>query len=185
MTPEREARIKKGFKLQAGGPGSSDGKIVHDPHNISAVMRTCDAVGVQDVYILNTAISRHHKFGKKKLCQRHGVAHHPPVRQYLRLHGSHKKNGTVKYTPHTWAHNPNLFTICTWRKTLPWFLVMKHAGHYRGVPCVLRWQLHHPTGGAWCSRLIFLWPVPLLCTRPYRQRQLAGCYNGGAHLARE
>ncbi|NND09516.1 MAG: RNA methyltransferase [Saprospiraceae bacterium] len=27
---------------------------VHDPHNISAVMRTCDAVGICDVYILNT-----------------------------------------------------------------------------------------------------------------------------------
>jgi tRNA (guanosine-2'-O-)-methyltransferase len=25
---------------------------VFDPHNISAVMRTCDAVGVQDIYIL-------------------------------------------------------------------------------------------------------------------------------------
>ena len=29
---------------------------VFDPHNISAVMRTCDAVGVQDIYILNTKI---------------------------------------------------------------------------------------------------------------------------------
>lgn len=38
---------------------------VHDPHNISAVLRTCDAVGVQDVYILNTTIPRHKKFGKQ------------------------------------------------------------------------------------------------------------------------
>ena len=29
---------------------------VFDPHNISAVMRTCDAVGVQEIYILNTKI---------------------------------------------------------------------------------------------------------------------------------
>ena len=27
---------------------------VFDPHNISAVMRTCDAVGVEEIYILNT-----------------------------------------------------------------------------------------------------------------------------------
>ena len=27
---------------------------VFDPHNISAVMRTCDAVGVQELFILNT-----------------------------------------------------------------------------------------------------------------------------------
>src|SRR5437764_5929944 len=36
-----------------------------DPHNISAVMRTCDAVGVQDVYVLNTRIPRHKKFGPR------------------------------------------------------------------------------------------------------------------------
>jgi len=38
---------------------------VFDPHNISAVMRTCDAVGVQDIYILNTKIPRHKKWGAK------------------------------------------------------------------------------------------------------------------------
>ncbi len=38
---------------------------VSDPHNISAVMRTCDAVGVQDIYILNTIIDNHKKWGAK------------------------------------------------------------------------------------------------------------------------
>jgi len=38
---------------------------VFDPHNISAVMRTCDAVGVQEIYILNTKIPRHKKWGPR------------------------------------------------------------------------------------------------------------------------
>lgn len=38
---------------------------VHDPHNISAVMRTCDAVGIQEIYILNSHIPEHKKFGAK------------------------------------------------------------------------------------------------------------------------
>ena len=38
---------------------------VTDPHNISAVMRTCDAVGVQDLYILNSRIGLHEKWGAK------------------------------------------------------------------------------------------------------------------------
>ena len=38
---------------------------VFDPHNISAVMRTCDAVGIQDIYILNTKIPTHKKWGAK------------------------------------------------------------------------------------------------------------------------
>jgi tRNA (guanosine-2'-O-)-methyltransferase len=36
---------------------------VHDPHNISAVFRTCDAIGVQDVFVLTTVIPRHKKYG--------------------------------------------------------------------------------------------------------------------------
>lgn len=36
---------------------------VFDPHNISAVMRTCDCVGIQDIYVLNTKIPRHQKWG--------------------------------------------------------------------------------------------------------------------------
>lgn len=36
---------------------------VHDPHNISAVMRSCDAVGIQEIYVLNTNIPQHTKWG--------------------------------------------------------------------------------------------------------------------------
>ena len=38
---------------------------VFDPHNISAVMRSCDAVGVQEIYVLNTKIPPHDKWGKR------------------------------------------------------------------------------------------------------------------------
>src|SRR5215213_4868266 len=38
---------------------------VFDPHNVSAVMRSCDAVGVQEIYVLNTKIARHKKWGTR------------------------------------------------------------------------------------------------------------------------
>lgn len=38
---------------------------VFDPHNISAVMRTADAVGIQDIFILNNKIPPHRKWGAK------------------------------------------------------------------------------------------------------------------------
>lgn len=44
---------------------------IFDPHNISAVMRTCDAVGVQDIYILNTRIPPHKKWGAKSSSSAH------------------------------------------------------------------------------------------------------------------
>lgn len=64
MTPERRKRIIEVLKKR-----QPDLTVVlenvSDPHNISAVMRTCDAVGIQDIYILNTKIPRHKKWGAK------------------------------------------------------------------------------------------------------------------------
>ena len=44
---------------------------VHDPHNISAVMRSCDAVGVQEIYVLNTKIPQHTKWGERSSSSAH------------------------------------------------------------------------------------------------------------------
>lgn len=38
---------------------------VFDPHNISAVMRSCDAVGIQEIYVLTNKIPRHKKWGSR------------------------------------------------------------------------------------------------------------------------
>jgi len=64
MTPERMKRLtdvlaKRQFDLTIVLEN------VTDPHNISAVMRTCDAVGIQEIHILNTRIPRHKKWGSK------------------------------------------------------------------------------------------------------------------------
>src|SRR5215470_117223 len=64
MTPERKARLLSVLQKR-----QNDLTVVlenvFDPHNISAVMRTCDAVGIQEVYVLNSRIARHKKWGAK------------------------------------------------------------------------------------------------------------------------
>lgn len=64
MTPERKEKLTNVLARR-----QMDITVVlenvFDPHNISAVMRTCDAVGVQEIYILNTRIPRHKKWGAK------------------------------------------------------------------------------------------------------------------------
>lgn len=64
MTPERYERL-----LSVLNKRQNDLTVVlenvFDPHNISAVMRTCDAVGIQELYVLNTKIPRHKKWGAK------------------------------------------------------------------------------------------------------------------------
>jgi tRNA (guanosine-2'-O-)-methyltransferase len=64
MTPERYNRLS-GVLNKRQPDLTVVLENVFDPHNISAVMRTCDAVGVQEIYILNTKIPRHKKWGAK------------------------------------------------------------------------------------------------------------------------
>lgn len=64
MTSERSEKLLKVLRQRQAGL-TVVMENVQDPHNISAVMRTCDAVGIQDVYILNTKIPRHLKFGPR------------------------------------------------------------------------------------------------------------------------
>ncbi len=64
MTPERTKRLND--VLDKRQPALTVVlENVEDPHNISAVMRTCDSVGIQDLYILNTRIAKHKKWGAK------------------------------------------------------------------------------------------------------------------------
>ena len=64
MTPERQERLRSVLNKRQNNI-TVVLENVFDPHNISAVMRTCDAVGIQDIYVLNTKIARHKKFGQK------------------------------------------------------------------------------------------------------------------------
>jgi tRNA (guanosine-2'-O-)-methyltransferase len=64
MTPERKERLLSVLNKRQNNI-TVVLENVFDPHNISAVMRTCDAVGIQDIYVLNTKIARHKKWGQK------------------------------------------------------------------------------------------------------------------------
>ncbi len=64
MTPERRERLT-GVLNKRQPDLTVVLENVQDPHNISAVMRTCDAVGIQEIYVLNNKIPRHKKWGAK------------------------------------------------------------------------------------------------------------------------
>ncbi len=64
MTPERKQRLTSVLHKRQGNI-TVVLENVFDPHNISAVMRTADAVGVQDIFILNTRIPPHKKWGAR------------------------------------------------------------------------------------------------------------------------
>ena len=64
MTRERKEKLETVIRRRQQGLGVVL-ENVFDPHNISAVMRSCDAVGIQDIYILTTKIPRHKKWGAR------------------------------------------------------------------------------------------------------------------------
>jgi len=62
MTPERKEKLQhvlsnRQFDLTVIFEN------VQDPHNIAAVLRTCESAGIQEVHILNHTIAPHPKFG--------------------------------------------------------------------------------------------------------------------------
>jgi tRNA (guanosine-2'-O-)-methyltransferase len=64
MTPERNDKFQKVLSYRQSNLAIVM-ENVHDPHNISAVMRTCDAVGIQDIYVINSILPKHSYFGPK------------------------------------------------------------------------------------------------------------------------
>ncbi|MBL7765590.1 MAG: RNA methyltransferase [Chitinophagaceae bacterium] len=62
MTPERKQRVEAVLASR-----QKDLTVilenVTDPHNISAVMRTCDAVGIMEIFVITTRVPRHKRWG--------------------------------------------------------------------------------------------------------------------------
>ncbi|HVG14411.1 MAG TPA: RNA methyltransferase [Chitinophagaceae bacterium] len=70
MTEERRKRLETVLSFR-----QNDITVVledvWDPHNISAVMRSCDAVGIQEIYVLNTKIEKHDQWGRRSSSSAH------------------------------------------------------------------------------------------------------------------
>ncbi|MFC4232631.1 TrmH family RNA methyltransferase [Parasediminibacterium paludis] len=64
MTPERSEKLLKVLSQRQTNL-TVVLENVQDPRNITAVMRTCEAVGIQDIFIINTKQPRFEKFGFK------------------------------------------------------------------------------------------------------------------------
>ena len=62
MTPERKNRLVNVLKKRQTNI-TVVLENVFDPHNISAVLRSCDAIGIQDVYVLTTRMAPHQRWG--------------------------------------------------------------------------------------------------------------------------
>lgn len=174
MTPERNERLN--VVLQNRQPNITVVlENVADPHNISAVMRTCDAIGVQDIYVLNTVIGRHNKWSAKssssaaKWLTIHEFTDIPACFEALR-----KKYQKI-YTTHLSAEAADLYEL---NLTEPVALVFgnEHSGVSEEMIALADGNFIIPQVGIIKSLNISV-ACAVTLYEAFRQKRLAGHYN--------
>ena len=174
MTPERKEKLlsvlqKRQFDLTVVLEN------VFDPHNISAVMRTCDAVGVQELYVLNTKIPRHKKWGAKSSSS---AAKWLTVYQFENAEecfSELKKKYSKILTTHLSSDAVNLYQIDL---TQPVALVFgnEHSGVSEEIRNLAEGNFIIPQAGIIRSLNISV-ACAVTLYEAYRQKALAGHYN--------
>lgn len=158
---------------------------VTDPHNISAVMRTCDAVGIQDIYILNNKIPRHKKWGAKSSSS---AAKWLSVHQFsdpLACFAELRQHYHKIYTTHLSTDAVGLYEL---NLAEPVALVFgnEHSGVSEEIIAMADGNFIIPQVGIIKSLNISV-ACAVTVYEAFRQKQLAGHYNNprleAAHLA--
>ena len=174
MTPERKEKLVSVLKKR-----QTDLTVVlenvFDPHNISAVMRTCDAVGVQEIYILNTKIPPHKKWGAKSSSS---AAKWLSIHQYenaSECFSSLRKRYSKILTTHLDSEAVGLYEI---DMTQPIALVFgnEHSGVSEEIRALADGNFVIPQCGIIRSLNISV-ACAVTLYEAYRQKNVAGHYN--------
>ena len=174
MTPERREKLQSVLSKR-----QNDITIVlenvSDPHNTSAVMRTCDAVGVQELYVLNTKIPRHKKWGFKSSSS---AAKWLTIHQFENAEecfSELRKKYSKILTTHLSSNALNLYEIDL---TQPVALIFgnEHSGVSEEIRLLADGNFIIPQSGIIRSLNISV-ACAVTLYEAYRQKKLAGHYN--------
>lgn len=174
MTPERRQKLTA--VLEKRQPDLTVVlENVFDPHNISAVMRTCDAVGIQEVYILTTKIPRHKKWGARSSSS---AAKWLTVHQFDNAEECFsllRRKYTKILTTHLSSDAVNLYDV---NMTEPIALVFgnEHSGVSDEIRAMADGNFIIPQAGIIQSLNISV-ACAVTLYEAYRQKSLAGHYN--------
>jgi tRNA (guanosine-2'-O-)-methyltransferase len=174
MTPEREAKFKK--VIEGRQPDLTViMENIHDPHNISAILRSCDAVGILEVHVINTVESTVKKLGKKSSAS---------AKKWIKVHyyktveaciGELKNKGFAIWSTHLSADAKELYEL-----ELAKPVALAFGNEHKGVSEEL---LSHSDGN-FIIPMMGMIPslnVSVACAvslyEAYRQRAAAGSYD--------
>lgn len=156
---------------------------VHDPHNISAVLRSADAVGVSEVFVLNTRIPRHPKFGKKSSAS---AAKWLQVRQFTDVQecfSALRENYTQVLATHLSTAAKSLYELDLAQPTALVF-GNEHGGISGETLALCDGNFIIPQVGMVQSLNISV-ACAVSLYEAFRQRQAAGYYDGKSRLSAE
>jgi tRNA (guanosine-2'-O-)-methyltransferase len=148
---------------------------VFDPHNISAVMRSADAVGIQDIYILTTKIPRHKKWGAKSSSS---AAKWLTVHEYDNLDEciqAVRKKYTKIYTTHLAVDSKNLYDL-NLTESVALVFGNEHSGCSDEIIALADGNFIIPQVGIIKSLNISV-ACAVTIFEAYRQKEIAGHYN--------
>jgi tRNA (guanosine-2'-O-)-methyltransferase len=174
MTPERSQKL-----INVLNKRQNDVTVVlenvFDPHNISAVMRTCDAVGVQEIYVLNTKIPRHQKWGAKSSSS---AAKWLTIHQYDNAEecfSSLRRRYSKILTTHLSTDAIDLYEI-DFTKSVALVFGNEHSGVSEEIRLLADGNFIIPQSGIIRSLNISV-ACAVTLYEAYRQKKLAGHYN--------
>jgi tRNA (guanosine-2'-O-)-methyltransferase len=148
---------------------------VFDPHNISAVMRTCDAVGVEEIYILNTKIPRHKKWGPRSSSS---AAKWLTIHQYENAgecFSSLRKRYSSILTTHLGSDAVSLHQL-NFTKSIALVFGNEHSGVSEEIRAMADGNFLIPQAGIIQSLNISV-ACAVTLYEAYRQKELAGHYD--------
>ncbi len=108
-TEKRLEKIKKVLRLR-----QTDLTVVieniHDPHNVSAICRTCDAVGISDVYLLYT-MEPFPKLGRKSSASAKKWLEFHRYKNYSEIQNRLQREGKKIYATHVDSSARSIYDI--------------------------------------------------------------------------
>jgi len=182
MTPEREVKIKRVLSYRQPDLAVVM-ENVEDPHNISAVMRTCDAVGVQNIYILNNKIAPHKKFGKKSSASALGWLTIHEYEDTERCMAAIRQGYQKIYATHLGATSQSLYDL-NLTESIALVFGNEHAGITDHCLQYCDGNFIIPQVGMIQSLNISV-ACAITLYETFRQRQAVGRYNGVPRLSPE
>jgi tRNA (guanosine-2'-O-)-methyltransferase len=147
---------------------------IHDPHNVSAILRTCDAVGILETYLMYTN-TEFPKLGKKSSASAKKWIKQHKFKDYFELKSTLKEKGLTIYATYVNASARSIYEI-DWLKPSAIIMGNEHTGVSQEALQIADEAIYIPQFGMIQSLNVSV-AAAVILYEALRQRLAAGYYE--------